>query len=550
MSAKGLRPGNGRQTDLLKQFHLSRNPFVDRTAEKTELDDVSLYIHSDLQGFKPSGESWCALIRLAPPRGPCMQRAYQAYNDAARASGKTRGHFVIDLSRPGHLTGCLRQFQERVGASDENWDALFSEAWTSADMVDCMLSYAATHLVDEVTDTASVEGMDMLERIRSDPRAAKQFLLLAHLYAKTDANSLDFLRAKLLPARYSALQLTAAAGVGTVLAGGTAIASHNPELAGLLSGPLEAVRGEVEANAPFLTDHPRLSLALAGTAALGGAYLYRRHTRTSGLGRAAALVGQVRVVKQQQLQTIAAMLGALFSSHDSAETIRQLCIGVSAHQKLDLLSGLVRLLGFESLAVFGDCFDEVVLLDPVLYPGALKVFAREVCKNDMLSFGRMHLFFPDSRLSLDLNTDKTLKAGLKRTHAWGSACRLRCHVEARFDRHFVRDLQWSRHQLEELAERRFMAAQMEQLRRNSTSASASSGGGEVHVEDKQLHSFADLFNAIKVEDFSSYISKLTTPRELMLFMTELLARIEAHPDNELSAQDMEIAVAKALEQAV
>ena len=71
---------------------------------------------------------------------------------------------------------------------------------------------------------------------------------------------------------------------------------------------------------------------------------------------------------------------------------------------------------------------QVVLLDPVLYPGALKVFAREVCKNDMLSFGRMHLFFPDSRLSLDLNTDKTLKAGLKRTHAWGSACRLRCHV--------------------------------------------------------------------------------------------------------------------------
>ncbi len=28
---------------------------MDRTAEKTELDDVSLYMHSDLQGFKPSG---------------------------------------------------------------------------------------------------------------------------------------------------------------------------------------------------------------------------------------------------------------------------------------------------------------------------------------------------------------------------------------------------------------------------------------------------------------------------------------------------------------
>ena len=33
--------------------------------------------------------------------------------------------------------------------------------------------------------------------------------------------------------------------------------------------------------------------------------------------------------------------------------------------------------------------------------------------------------------------------------------------EARFDRHFVRDLTWSRHQLEELAERRFMAAQQQ-----------------------------------------------------------------------------------------
>ena len=53
---------------------------------------------------------------------------------------------------------------------------------------------------------------------------------------------------------------------------------------------------------------------------------------------------------------------------------------------------------------------QVVLLDPVQYPGALKVFAREVCKNDLLNFGRLHLFFPDSRLSLDLNTDKTLKA--------------------------------------------------------------------------------------------------------------------------------------------
>lgn len=49
-SAKG-------HTDLLRQFGLQRNPFTDRTAEKTGLDDLSLYVRSDLQGFQPSGES-------------------------------------------------------------------------------------------------------------------------------------------------------------------------------------------------------------------------------------------------------------------------------------------------------------------------------------------------------------------------------------------------------------------------------------------------------------------------------------------------------------
>lgn len=40
--------------DLLKQFGLARNPFIDRTAEKTFLDGSSIYVHSDLQGFEPS----------------------------------------------------------------------------------------------------------------------------------------------------------------------------------------------------------------------------------------------------------------------------------------------------------------------------------------------------------------------------------------------------------------------------------------------------------------------------------------------------------------
>lgn len=49
------------------------------------------------------------------------------------------------------------------------------------------------------------------------------------------------------------------------------------------------------------------------------------------------------------------------AAQDRVDTIRSLCIGVSAHQKLDHLQALVKLLGYESVAVFGDCFDEACL---------------------------------------------------------------------------------------------------------------------------------------------------------------------------------------------
>lgn len=31
---------------------------------------------------------------------------------------------------------------------------------------------------------------------------------------------------------------------------------------------------------------------------------------------------------------------------------------------------------------------QVTLLDPVVYPAAIKAFAREICRNDVLNFGR------------------------------------------------------------------------------------------------------------------------------------------------------------------
>ena len=69
--------------------------------------------------------------------------------------------------------------------------------WTSSDMVDCILSYAATRLMNMITANTD-EAKAMLEVLRNDPRAAQQFLLLAHLYARTDTYSLAWLRSVLM----------------------------------------------------------------------------------------------------------------------------------------------------------------------------------------------------------------------------------------------------------------------------------------------------------------------------------------------------------------
>lgn len=115
-------------TDLLKTFGLSRNPFTDRTAEKTNHSDSSLYIHSDLRGFRPNDTTYVFFGKRGSGKTTIrlqMLDAYQKHNQDAAESGRSKGHFVVDLSRPGHLTACLTEFRVSIGATLDNWDAAF-----------------------------------------------------------------------------------------------------------------------------------------------------------------------------------------------------------------------------------------------------------------------------------------------------------------------------------------------------------------------------------------------------------------------------------------
>ncbi|KAA8491917.1 hypothetical protein FVE85_8399 [Porphyridium purpureum] len=562
------------ESSLLQAYGLQRNPFTDRTAERTNLDVKMLYMHSDLQGFVPSKTTYLFFGKRGSGKTTIRMQTQSAYLDhnaraaawqkkkeellelhKAAASGKGKGitsaalkengngashlideeepmadgadqpepYFIVDLANPGHLTSCLTNFMAAIGAREDTWDAAFSKEWTSVDLLDCILSYAATKLVRYVLDNPSAVARLKQE---SNGRAIRQLLLLGYMYAQVEGTALEALR-KLLSSSPSPVasnatvrwvKRNALASMMALTAGAIKLSSK------LFPDQFETASLYVQKEVykiGLVRNHPRLTAVAASSVMMGAGLLSSFGRAELVRRRGAALCSSIRIVPYRP--EVASIVDQLFPLSEQVESIRMMYIGISAHQKLDLLSSLVTVLGFaESPAIFGDCFDEVVLLDPAMYPSAIKAFAKEVCKNDLLNVGRLHFFFPDSRIALDLNTDKILK-------------------EARFDRHFVRDLTWSRHQLADLAERRFRAAQL--------MAAKKSGNPEAAVP---MRSFKELFERVRAEDFSSSLSKIQTPRELMIMMTEVIMRMEAHSNEEftIAGPELEIAVQRAFESSV
>jgi hypothetical protein len=67
----------------------------------------------------------------------------------------------------------------------------------------------------------------------------------------------------------------------------------------------------------------------------------------------------VQVLEKQHTLGLLEVLDALFTAEDSAVAIQRMYVGEDATQKLELAQALVKGLGFESLTIIGDCFDEV-----------------------------------------------------------------------------------------------------------------------------------------------------------------------------------------------
>jgi hypothetical protein len=177
----------------------------------------------------------------------------------------------------------------------------------------------------------------MLQRAASNPRIARQLLILLHLLADVDSQALSFLRQALLKPRFErkTVVLTGALATGSILGTTFSLSKTSPEfkeaLAAPFAAPFERLVDELDDSAPWLTAYPKVSIAALSSCCGVAAWVYSRSRRLHALERADLVQAPIRVVKHRPVGEIASLLNATFSPGDSAELIRSLCLGISAH---------------------------------------------------------------------------------------------------------------------------------------------------------------------------------------------------------------------------
>ena len=152
--------------------------------------------------------------------------AYDEFNARADPLGSSGGageppYFIVDLCKPGFLTSCLRCYMQNIDTKEDSWDASFSETWTSNDMTDCVIAYAATKLM-KIMEKNSAERTHIIQRLRSNPKKMKQFLILLTLYAHGDNQTLVEIDRDLLKVRIPVIAKNAAWLAGTMATIGAA----------------------------------------------------------------------------------------------------------------------------------------------------------------------------------------------------------------------------------------------------------------------------------------------------------------------------------------
>lgn len=164
-------------------------------------------------------------------------------------------------------------------------------------------------------------------RLRTNGKIARQVVLLAALYARTDQETLNKVRKALQPWTWLAdvvpSQLSAPSAlfvVGGFTCGAILVAAGVQAL----TGPYPAQRGSSFGISAWkaLTEKPvHMGAGATGAAIVGaGAFMRLRHTKS--LARAVKLQANVRVVKRRPVDDVASVLDLFVKGNDDVETIR------------------------------------------------------------------------------------------------------------------------------------------------------------------------------------------------------------------------------------